>query len=98
MSLFAAAFALSHCIATSLSAAEPGASPFATKPLFYELKGEATQGGIMIGRATPYSTVTLDDKPVLVAPDGSFVIGFSRDHGLTAVLSVSLNRGPRETR
>lgn len=96
-SLFAGAFALSLCIAASAVAAEPGANPFATKPLFYELKGEATQGGVMIGRATPHSTVTLDDKPVLVAPDGAFVIGFGRDHGLTAVLSVSVNRGPRET-
>jgi murein DD-endopeptidase MepM/ murein hydrolase activator NlpD len=62
------------------------------------LKGEAVQGGLLSGRATPHSTVTLDGKPVLVTPDGAFVIGFGRDHGLTALLEVSVNRGPRERR
>ena len=98
--LFIGAFALSlSCLTATVSAADQAvANPFAAKPLFFELKGEATQGGVMIGRAAPNSTVTLDGKPVLVAPDGSFVIGFGRDHGLTAALDVSVNRGPRERR
>lgn len=98
-SLSIGAFALSLlCLATAASAGETAVNPFAAAPLFYELKGETTQGGLMIGRAAPNSIVTLDGQPVLVAPDGSFVIGFSRDHGLTAVLDVSVNRGPRERR
>jgi murein DD-endopeptidase MepM/ murein hydrolase activator NlpD len=87
------------CAVNPVSAAESDATnPFASAPLFYTLKGEATQGGLMVGKASPHSTVMLDGKPVLVAPDGSFVIGFSRDHRLTAELEVSLNRGPRERR
>lgn len=97
-SFVAGLFALSWCVAAPLSAAEPGINPFESKPLFYDLIGVATQGGVMVGRATPNSTVTLDGKSVPVAPDGSFVIGFGRDHGLTSVLVVSVNRGPREQR
>lgn len=91
--------ALALLVATPLSAAESNsANPFASPPLFYELRGEATQGGLLIGRAAPNSDVMLDGKPVPVTPDGAFVIGFGRDHGLTAQLEVSINRGPRERR
>lgn len=91
------AFAL--LLATPVTAAEPiPANPFASSPLFYALHGEVTQGGLLIGRATPNSEVTLDGKPIPVTPDGAFVLGFGRDHGLTAELIVALNRGPRERR
>lgn len=91
--------ALALLLATPLAAAEPlPANPFASAPLFYELRGEVTQGGLLIGRAGPHSEVTLDGKPVPVTPDGAFVVGFGRDHGLTAQLEVSINRGPRERR
>ena len=90
------ALALALLVAAPLSAAPQDADPFTGRPLFYALKGEATQGGLLIGKAAPHSTVTLDGKPVLVTPDGAFVIGFGRDHGLTAELEVSVNRGPRE--
>jgi hypothetical protein len=91
------AFAL--LLAAPATAAEPiPANPFASSPLFYALHGAATQGGLLIGRATPNSEVTLDGKPISVTPDGAFVLGFGRDHGLTAELVVALNRGPRERR
>lgn len=86
-------------LAVALLVAAPlAADPFRTTPLFYALTGEATQGGLLIGRTAPNSEVTLDGKPVLVAPDGGFVIGFGRDHGLSALIEVSVNRGPRERR
>lgn len=79
---------------TGWAADEP--SPRSRAPLFYKLEGTATQGGLMIGRANPYTEVSLDGKPVMVAPDGTFAIAFARDHGLTAELEVAVNRGPRE--
>ena len=81
-----------------LLAAPVGAEPLRPAPLFYSLSGELTQGGLLIGRTAPHSEVTLDGKPVLVSPDGAFVIGFGRDHGLSAQLEVSVNRGARERR
>jgi hypothetical protein len=85
--------------ATPLTAAESNtANPFVAPPMFYELQGEATQGGLMIGRTAPNSEVMLDGKPILVTAEGAFVIGFGRDHGLTAQLEVAVNRGPRERR
>jgi hypothetical protein len=90
--------ALALLSATPLAAEPKDINPFASTPLFYELKGEAVQGGLLIGHAAPHSTVMLDGKPVLVTPEGAFVIGFGRDHGLTAQLEVSVNRGPRERR
>lgn len=81
-----------------LLAPSVAAEPLRPAPLFYTLSGELTQGGLLIGRTAPNSSVTLDGKPVLVSPDGGFVIGFGRDHGLRAQLEVAVNRGAREKR
>ena len=43
------------------------------------LIGEALQGGLLIGRAQPGATVTVDGRTVRVAPDGLFLLGFGRD-------------------
>lgn len=48
-----------------------------------------TQGGIVFGQAEPGETVRLNGSPVKTAPDGRFVIGFSRD----ATGSVELQYG-----
>lgn len=95
MRIWCAVFGL--LLASSAGAAELPQS-FDGRPLFYSLRGQATQGGLMIGRVTPLSEVLLDGKPVSVTPDGVFAIAFSRDHGLKAELEVGVHRGPRERR
>lgn len=52
-----------------------------------QIAGRAEQGGIMRGRV-PQATslLTLDGKPVAIAVDGRFVIGFGRDAGPVASL------------
>jgi murein DD-endopeptidase MepM/ murein hydrolase activator NlpD len=54
-----------------------------------DLKGEPVQGGLMFGQTDPGATVKLDGKDIRVAPNGDFVIGFSRDgkdpHELAAI-------------
>lgn len=62
------------------------------------LFGEPVQGGLLQGRAAPGSVVALDGKPVSVAPDGLFVIGFGRDAKSDAVLTVRAPDGRVETR
>ena len=57
-----------------------------------------TQGGLAFGQAAPGSRVTLDGKPVQVAPDGRFAIGFSRDAGPTARLAATAPGGATEQR
>ena len=57
------------------------------------LAGEATQGGLMQGAVDPGATVTLDGKPVRVAPDGHFIIGFGRDAAAKAALDVAFADG-----
>ena len=64
----------------------PLAAPAVAAPV--HLEGDAIQGGLMRGRAAPGSEAWLDDKPVRVAADGRFVIGFGRDHGPRARLRV----------
>lgn len=44
-----------------------------------ELRGEAIQGGLIFGQATPGCHVSLDGKAIMVSADGLFVIGFGRD-------------------
>jgi len=53
------------------------------------LDGNFTQGGLVIGRTAPGSTVVLDGRTVRVAPDGLFVIGFHRDAPASAELLVT---------
>ncbi|MBN8816639.1 MAG: M23 family metallopeptidase [Sphingomonas sp.] len=73
----------------------------------FVLKGNLTQGGLVIGKA-PAGTeaLELDGATVPVAPDGAFVIAFDRDAGPVATLkatradgatvSRTLNIGTRE--
>lgn len=53
-----------------------------------ELTGAIVQGGTVFGTAEPGATVTLDGRPVRVAPDGRFVFGLGRDAPPLAVLEV----------
>ena len=53
------------------------------------IHGEAIQGGLMFGRTAPGSQVFLDEKIVMVSPQGDFVIGFDRDETGQRVLKVS---------
>jgi len=63
-----------------------------------ELKGEITQGGLVVGRAAPGSTVSLDGKDVPVAADGSFAFGFAYNAEPSAELVVRDAAGAVERR
>jgi murein DD-endopeptidase MepM/ murein hydrolase activator NlpD len=72
-----------------------GAQPVATsgaQPVRIGPAGLA-QGGLALGQAGPGSRVTLDGKPVQVAPDGQFAVGFSRDAAPVARLAVTTPGG-----
>ncbi|WP_253717790.1 M23 family metallopeptidase [Sphingomonas sp. AP4-R1] len=60
----------------------------------FALKGEMTQGTLLRGTA-PAGTalLLLDGKPVRMAPDGSFIIGFNRDAPDHALLEARLQDG-----
>jgi murein DD-endopeptidase MepM/ murein hydrolase activator NlpD len=58
-----------------------------------ELQGDAVQGGLIFGQAAPGSTVTLDDRQLLVSDDGRFLFGFGRDDAGSVSLEV---RAPGE--
>jgi biotin carboxyl carrier protein len=50
------------------------------------LDGVPMQGALLHGRVDPGATLTLDGRPVAVAPDGGFVVGFDRDAPASALL------------
>ena len=52
------------------------------------LEGKPIQGGLLIGRAAPGSSVTLDGRPLRASPDGTFAVGFGRDAPAKAVLEI----------
>ena len=58
-----------------------------------ELEGEPIQGGLMFGLCNPGCAVYLDDREVMVAADGRFVIGFDRDEGGERQLRVTEDGG-----
>lgn len=55
------------------------------------------QGGFVNGRATPGTRLALDGRAVRVAANGVFALGFGRDHGPEAVLTVTPPGGRAET-
>lgn len=61
----------------------------AQEPLLLSLKGDFTQGGLVIGQATKGSKVTFEDTDLELTPDGYFVFGFHRDMPDTATLTVT---------
>lgn len=53
----------------------------------FSLEGIAEQGGILMGEADARTTaLSLDGKPVDLAPDGVFLVGFDRDAPTSALL------------
>src|SRR5579872_1689831 len=58
-----------------------------------ELDGMAQQGALLRGTTEPGTRVTLDGKPVRVAPDGHFIFGFGRDAPEQAFLELTFKDG-----
>ncbi len=63
-----------------------------------ELTGNATEGGLMIGKTAPGAAVRLNGDAVAVSPQGDFLIGFDRDAKGERVLTVTGRDGSFETR
>lgn len=62
------------------------------------LKGDISEGGLVIGTTAPDSKVALDGRPLSLTPDGEFVFGFNRDAPKTAALDVTYPDGKSEHR
>jgi murein DD-endopeptidase MepM/ murein hydrolase activator NlpD len=62
-----------------------------------ELSGEAVQGGLIFGKASPGSSVLLDGKAIMVSAQGEFVIGFGRDEKGTRSLLIRDSEGREES-
>ena len=60
--------------------------------------GHVTQGGLVVGRTAPGTTIRLDGRAVRVSPDGLFLLAFARDAGPTAQLIAEFPDGRREAR
>jgi hypothetical protein len=74
-----------------LSAPRP-ATPLPSGTLTFQ--GAITQGGLVTGNApSGTAAVTLDGKPVELARDGRFLIGFGRDADPVAVVEARLSDG-----
>lgn len=79
--------------ASGLTARAAEALGINAKPDF-ALKGELTQGGWARGMApTGTAALSLNGKPVGVAPDGRFLIAFDRDAGASAQLTARFADG-----
>ncbi|MDD9905465.1 MAG: M23 family metallopeptidase [Rhodospirillaceae bacterium] len=53
-----------------------------------ELQGKFTQGGLIFGKTSPDTRVTLDGRELRVSPEGDFVFGFGRDAPPDATLKI----------
>ena len=62
------------------------------------LDGDATQGGLIVGRTQPGDRVEIDLRAIRVSPDGDFLVGFGRDAPGEARLLIIGRDGKEETR
>jgi len=67
-----------------------------TPALAVELTGHLTQGGLVMGHTAPGAKVLLGGRAVMVGSDGLFVLGFGRDQGPNAQLTVIQPNGATE--
>ncbi len=86
--------ALGIAIVIAAPAAGQSAAPAAGQSDAFHWTGTTTQGGL-IGGTAPAGTVTLtlDGKPVMLAPDRRFIAGFDRDAKSAAMLVATLADG-----
>lgn len=78
-------------VATALLFVIASASANAKEALLYSLEGDFAQGGMVIGKTSPETSVYFDDKKIDVTDDGYFVFGFHRDFPKTASLVLKKN-------
>ena len=62
------------------------------------LDGDATQGGLIVGRTQPGDRVEVDGRVVRLSPGGDFLIGFGRDAPGEAQLVITHPDGKTEIR
>lgn len=81
---------------TAPSSLQPPAAPIASASRVHDfpLQGPLIQGGVAIGTApTGAVSVALDGKPIDLAPDGRFVVGFDRDAPSSALITAQMADG-----
>ena len=62
-----------------------------------ELKGNLTQGGLVVGQLPDAIEVNFNDKPLKLSEQGDFVFGFGRDAKLSHTLSWKNKSGERNS-
>lgn len=60
--------------------------------------GNFVQGGLVIGRTVPQSTVVVDGTPVRVSPQGDFLLGFGREATDSVEIRITAPDGATEVR
>ena len=71
---------------------DPGSAPATrpvTMPLMLVLQGPIEQGAMVVGHTTPGAAVTIGERAVSVAADGTFVFGLDRDAPRQVTVRVS---------
>ena len=78
----------------ALEPPQPAPPPVPASPGRFVYGGTLSQGGLIRGSAPAGTTLlTLDGRPIPVAPDRGFLIGFDRDAGPVARLVATLSDG-----
>ena len=81
-------------LAATTATAQQAPPPNTASQSTFRWTGTLSQGGLILATAPAGTrTVTLNGKPVALAPDGRFVAGFDRDAGPQATLTATLVDG-----
>ena len=81
-------------LAATSATAQQSPPPTIASQTTFRWTGTLSQGGLILATAPAGTrTVTLDGKPIALAPDGRFIAGFDRDAGPQASLTATLSDG-----
>ena len=69
---------------------------FSTNVYAVEFKGEFRQGSFILGKTSPDSKISIDDRNIRVSKDGYFAFGLDRDRKNDVIIKIKQNGDSQE--
>ena len=61
-----------------------------------EFKGEFKQGSFILGKTSPDTKISIDDRNIRVSKDGYFAFGLDRDRKNDVIIKVKKEESPKK--
>ena len=69
---------------------------FSTKVYAVEFKGDFKQGSFILGKTSPDTKISIDDRNIRVSKDGYFAFGLDRDRKNDVIIKIKKKESPNK--